>query len=155
MASKHSVGEYVAALGVILSLVFVGVEIRHNTAAVRGATFQAISDVAAYGALEGATSDHLPRLFSILREDPSFHELLPEDRERLRLLYLHTVRRRENIWVQVGEGVVGEDAYDRFVPPPGYFSSRAFRGFWAETHEGLDEDFVAFFEARHPALNED
>ena len=90
----------------------------------------------------------------MLRDNPSFHDLVPEDRERLRLLYLHTVRRRENIWVQVAEGVVGEDAYDRFVAPPRYFSSRAFREFWAETREALDDKFVAFFEERHSELHE-
>ncbi len=42
--SRKNLGETLAAVGVIGSLVFVGIEIRQNTAAVRGATLQAISD---------------------------------------------------------------------------------------------------------------
>ena len=85
--------------------------VRQNTAAVRGTTFQAISDLAATGALEAATSDQMPALMATIRDDdPSFRELSPEDRERIRFMYLHTVRRLENIWIQVNEGVVDEDA---------------------------------------------
>ena len=37
-------GETIAALGVIGSLIFVGLEVRQNTSATEGATLQAISD---------------------------------------------------------------------------------------------------------------
>ncbi len=42
--SRISAKEFVAATGVILSLVFVGFEIRQNTLAVRSSTLQALSD---------------------------------------------------------------------------------------------------------------
>ena len=42
--NRVSAKEFVAATGVILSLVFVGLEIRQNTLAVRSSTRQALSD---------------------------------------------------------------------------------------------------------------
>ena len=43
----RTLGELVALSGVVLSLFFVGWELRQNTAAVRGATYQALSDTMA------------------------------------------------------------------------------------------------------------
>jgi len=37
-------GAYLSAAAVVLSLIFVGLEVRNNTVAARGATMQAISD---------------------------------------------------------------------------------------------------------------
>ena len=42
--NRISLKEFVAATGVILSLLFVGLEIRQNTSAVRSSTLQALSD---------------------------------------------------------------------------------------------------------------
>jgi hypothetical protein len=150
---KGSVREIGAALGVILSLVFVGYEISKNSAAVRGATFQAISDMAAIGPLEVANSDHLPALFArIEAEDPGLGDFTPEDWQRVRFIYLHTVRRLENVWVQVTEGVVDEGAFERFQPPVGYVRAQAFRDFWPTVRGGLSADFVAHFEQIYPVL---
>ena len=151
--SGKAIRESLGFLAVVASMVFVGLEIQQNTKAVRAATFQALSDAASTGALQAATDDHLPALMALIRdEDPSFAELTPEDRERIRFMYLHTVRRVENIFVQVSEAVVDEDAYMRFQPTAGYIGSGAFRGFWLETRPGLAPDFVAFFEERYPGL---
>ena len=145
--------ELVAAFGVIASLVFVGAEIGQNTAAVRGATYQAISDLASSGTLEAATSDHLPLLMATVRdEDPGLNDLEPEDRERLRFLYLYTVRRLENIWVQVSEGMIDQNAFDRFMPSAGYLQARAFKDFWQLNRPNLSSDFVSFFEVRYPEV---
>ena len=152
--SGKAIREAVGFLVVITSLGFVGLEIRQNTAAVRGATYQAISDMASTGTLEAATSDHLPLLAAKIRDsDPAFNDLQAEERERLRFQYLYTVRRVENVWVQVNEGVVGEAAFDRFMPTSGYIGSRAFGDFWGVTRSDLSADFVAYFENRHPFLS--
>jgi hypothetical protein len=157
MTSKSwSIPETVAAVGVILSLIFVGVEIRHNTAAARGATYQAISDLASTGVLELALSEDYPRLRALIRDtDPPLSDLVPEDRERLQAIYMYTVHRIENVWVQVNEGIVDESAFTRFMPPPEFVAARAFRGFWELTRPGRASDFVAFLEGRYPALRLD
>ena len=70
--------------------------------------------MSATGALEVANSDHLPALFALIEaEDSRPQDLEPSDRQRIRFIYLHTVRRLENIWVQVNEGIVGEAAFRR------------------------------------------
>lgn len=150
---RGSIPEVLAAIGVIVSLIFVGVEIRQNTAAARGATFQAISEGAAQSAFDVAANDHLPRLFAELRaSDPPLSEFSAEDQERLRFIYLFTVRRLENVWVQVNEGVVDQGAFERFQPRVGYVGSRSFRDFWSAGKPAFSSDFVSHFEMLYPEL---
>jgi hypothetical protein len=150
---QSSIPEVLAALGVIVSLIFVGVEIRQNTAAARGATFQAISDGAAQSAFDAGANDHIPKLFAQIRaSDPPLSEFSAEDQERLRFIYLFTVRRLENVWVQVNEGVVDQGAFDRFQPRVGYVGSRSFRDFWSDGKPAFSSDFVSHFETLYPIL---
>jgi len=150
---QGSISKVFAAIGVIVSLIFVGVEIRQNTSATRGATFQAISDGAAQSAFDAAGNDHLPKLFAQIREsDPPLSEFSAEDQERLRFIFLFTVRRLENIWVQVNEGVVDQGAYERFQPRVGYIGAHSFRDFWNEGKSAFSSDFVSHFEKLYPVL---
>ena len=153
--NRRSIPEVIAAIGVIVSLIFIGVEIRQNTAAARGATFQAISDGAAQSAFDVASSDHLPRLFAQIRaSDPPLSEFSAEDQERLRFIYLFTVRRLENVWVQVNEGVVDEAAFERFQPRVGYVGARSFVDFWSAGKPAFSSDFVSHLETLYPVLTE-
>ena len=62
--SRISAKEFVAATGVILSLVFVGLEIRQNTLAVRSSTLQALSDAHRDLVLESLLSQEHSALIS-------------------------------------------------------------------------------------------
>ena len=42
--SKRKWIDWLGAIGVVASLIFVGLEVRQNTAAVRGATYQSVAD---------------------------------------------------------------------------------------------------------------
>jgi hypothetical protein len=63
--------------------------------------------------------------------DPRLREFSAEDQARLRFRYLFTVRRLENVWVQVNEGVVDQGAFERFQPRVGYVGARSFVDFWS------------------------
>jgi len=63
--------EVVAAVAVVLSLVYVGRELRSNTAAVRGTVRQAISDAASASLLPIAADSALSRIRQLGDEDPS------------------------------------------------------------------------------------
>ena len=59
---NRTIVEIIGFLSLVGSLAFVGVEIRQNTSAVRGATNQAISDQVGELMLTIATDDNLARL---------------------------------------------------------------------------------------------
>jgi hypothetical protein len=57
-----------------------------------------------------------------------------------------TIRRIENIFVQVREGLVEEEAILRFRPSQEYFASPHFREFWISWGPQLEPAFRAHFE---------
>ena len=97
----------------------------------------------------------MPKLFAQIRvSDPPLSEFSAEEQERLRFIYLFTVRRLENVWVQVNEGVVDQGAFERFQPRVGYVGSRSFRDFWRAGKPAFSPDFVSHFEALYPVLSQ-
>lgn len=140
--------EIIGVFGVVASLVFVGLEVRQNTAAVRGATYQAIADASLQHTMWFADNETLRRLWARVRYD----QALPEDftREENLLLgtnYVMTVRRVENIYVQVREGLVEEEAVLRFRPSADFFQSPYFLQFWEEWRPQIEPAFLEYFES--------
>jgi hypothetical protein len=60
--------------------------------------------------------------------------------------YVMTLRRIENIFVQVREGLVEEEAILRFRPSEEYFESPYFREFWTTWAPQVEPEFRVFFE---------
>lgn len=98
---KSSWYELIGLLGVVSSLVFVGIEIRQNTSAIKGATHQTIAEQINDLTLTIASDERLAKIVSSMysggkkREDMS-----PEDRLSLDFLLLTGFRRVENIFLQ-------------------------------------------------------
>jgi len=84
--SGKTTRETLATLGVIASMVFVGLEIRQNTQAVRANAIQESTNVARHQVLTLAADPELTRLDLACRDDPP--ELTEEERNRCSLLSL-------------------------------------------------------------------
>jgi len=141
----------IAAVGVILSLVFVGVEIRENTLAVRGATAQAISDQSVLHLLEGAADPDWIRILTRLGGGAGLKDLSPEDQMRYNLRASVTVRLMENRWRQTTLGILGESGLGiaAGVRNTEWYRSEHFRTFWRDTNMASlwEPDFVDFMES--------
>ena len=120
------IAEVVAAVGVLVSLLYVGYEIKQNTAAVRSTAYQAIHD-----AEDGFWSDlagdaEAARLWEN-GLDEGLEPLAAGDRERFtvtarRLIYLF-----QNVHYQNRKGVVDQELWDawlasldEFLAEPGF-----------------------------------
>ncbi|MDH4047088.1 MAG: hypothetical protein OEW68_02870 [Gammaproteobacteria bacterium] len=111
--------ELIGVLGVVASLVFVELEVRQNTAAVRGATYQAIADASLQQVIWFADNEKLRPLWIRIRDDgASPYDFTAEENLVIRANYVMTIRRIENIYVQVREGPV-DPAYPSRAPPKG------------------------------------
>jgi hypothetical protein len=140
-----------AAVGVILSLVFVGVEIRENTQAVQGATVQAISDQGVLHLLEGAADPDWIRILTLLNDGTGFRDLSPEDQMRYNLRASVTARMMENRWRQRKLGVLGESSLSvsSGARNTDWYRSEHFRTFWQDANMAslYEPDFVDFMES--------
>ncbi len=143
-------GEAATALGVILGLLFVGVEIRANTAAVQGATLQAISDQSMGLSMQFVTDEHLVRLMPQILEDslvPS--DFGPDDRYRLNAAYGAILRVGENRFQQTALGTVPESGVEQFGRQSSLYSTPYLRAIWPSIRNTLSEGFVQYLEATY------
>tara|TARA_B100000579_G_scaffold436230_1_gene461607 strand:+ start:447 stop:893 length:447 start_codon:yes stop_codon:yes gene_type:complete len=136
--------ELIGFISVIASLVFVGMEIRQNTTAVRGATNQAISDQASELYLTIATDRNLAGLVKKLYDGTPKEDFNPIDEMQLFLTVMTGLRRVENIFLQLEDNILDDRAFDRIGLS--FYRSRYGRQIWEENQQFFDRNFVPFFE---------
>ena len=137
--------EGLAATGVILSLVFVGAEIRQNTVATRGATLTDLASGSREWLMAIASN---PDLASAWRRWKLGEELNPDETEMAALVLNTLLRNVENVFLQVEAGAVNESALISY----GFGTADAFRSprfpdYWAAKWSNYNPGFVAAFEA--------
>jgi hypothetical protein len=145
--------EIVATIGVILSMLFVGYEIRQNTAVSRGQARQELATLNQEWLLtlgQDAEYEALWYSWSPQAEKTSVTLTEAESRRAWFVMTLH-LRRLENVYFQYREGLVDESALESYgFAAAGIFRTTAFRVYWIDqnTRAGFDPDFVAFLEQR-------
>ena len=141
---KRNTLELVGFVSVIASLIFVGMEIRQNTTAVRGATNQAISDQATELYLAIATDRNLASLTVKLYDGVSRKDFDPIDDMQLFLTVMTGLRRVENIFLQLEDNILDERAFDMIGLS--FYRSNYGREIWETNKQFFDRKFVPFFE---------
>ena len=141
---NRTVIEIIGFLSLVGSLAFVGVEIRQNTSAVRGATNQAISDQVGELMLTIATDDNLARLVKRLYDGETQDQFDPVDDMRLYMTIMTGLRRVENIFLQIEDGILDDRAFDRIGLS--FYRSNYGQEIWQANKQFFDREFVPFFE---------
>ena len=146
--TRKTIRETVGFLGVVASLLFVGLEIRQNTAVARGQARQELAGLNQEWLI--LLTDHVE--FSDLwqRAWVDYQELDQQEVFRARMMMTLNLRRLENVFFQYQEGLVDESALrsyglqnlgDRLATP-------RFNEWWIEENRraGFHPDFVRFLE---------
>ena len=126
LSKMHQVGELVAAIAVVISLVFVGLQIRDNTTATKAATYQDSTgyDIEILTLL--ASNPATARTWTAyVRDDPD--GLTAEEREQAQYLMAANIRAFENFYLQNEAGLLSEAGWQsrelllrNFVQMPGF-----------------------------------
>ena len=152
MKDKRQVFELVGFVSIVLSLGFVGLEIRQNSRAVRGATNIAISNQVMDMAMEIASNERLGKLVSLMMEDNIKNEALnPEDRTSAQMLIYAGIRRIENVFLQVEDGILDARAFDRIGMS--FYRTNIARKTWDIYSNYFDKDFILFFESLRDSID--
>jgi hypothetical protein len=142
------VGEAVAALGVILSLVFVGFQIRQSAIV---ASAQATQDLAA------TSQDFLlmlgtdPNAIRILNKTfGGMGEVTSEEAERAQFIMLAWIRRAESAFAQVQRGLLPTTALDAYGMEViiARFENPRYVTFWSQRRSSMNPEFVRYVEER-------
>jgi hypothetical protein len=143
--SGAAIRETFTALGVVVSLVFVGLELRQNTLAVKAAALNDFTTGSRDYFLAVAADRDLVAATLGWRAD---EELDPVDATRVQMTLMALLRNLENVFLQVRVGAVDEGALQSYGFRGGY-GSRNFRQWWAMTRSAFNPEFVAAFEAEN------
>ena len=146
---KKGIIEILGLLALIGSLIFVGIEIRQNSLAVRGATHQSISEQVTKLYMHVATNERLSKLVSQMldsdRSNPNFrNQLNAADELSLDFIVLTGLRRIENIYLQESDGILSDKAFERIGLE--FYQTIFSRETWEKYKTGFDKAFIDFFE---------
>ena len=157
MSEERSTGwagwkEAVAAIGIILSLTFVAVELRQNTKAIQATVRNDLASASRDWTLATATS---PELAEARVKWEAGDEMTEVEFIMVQQLAIGLLRNAENVYLQVRNGSVDESALVghgfRGVP---LLEADRFVVFWQSTgiSQKFNPDFVEAFEAQNPLL---
>ena len=136
-----SIVEIAGIVAVVLSLIFVGFELRQNTAAVHAATMQALTDGSQEYLLLMASSPELTAIRMKARTSPE--QLTEIEADRYNSLRRSRWVRFQNAFSQYQRGTIGYDDWSYYeslicISPPEE---------WEEHKGGLTRPFVEFVDS--------
>ena len=145
---RKTIGQMLAAASVVMSLLFVGYEIRQNTAVARTAAAQAftqqIIDLNAILVAEG-----YPALNTRMAEGALRADFNSDDQMRIDVTVMSLLRIWESLFRAVEVGIVDEELLNPIGGAgPSPFDYPHFIESWPFYRSGFTEDFAAYFEGR-------
>ena len=140
--------ELASAGAVLVGLIFVGVELNQNTAAVQAATMQSITDSSQEYLLLLATDPELNRIWRLSNDDPD--AMSESDRSQFFFVLRSQWLRYQNAFLHWQRGTMNDKdwaLYEKFIcDPNGSTTARAKKHFWSEHKPALLSEFVEFVE---------
>ena len=141
--------EVLSAFGVVASLIFVGLEVRQNTAAIRGAAIQEMSAQSIDYLTAWATDEYLPGLLQRTTDGALPEDFTPEENQRLLLTYITLLRAYESRYLQVQLGILDQDMFEAMAGRGQIYERPWLRATWGPIIESsIGPEFAAFFKER-------
>ena len=139
------IAEIISAFAIVLSLVFVGIEVRRNTETSKASTYQSMIDLSHDRLQAVAESRDLAEL-----SQSNWDDLDSVDQVRLSFWQRDWWRTNENAFIQYTRGVVGENEWIgyRSLMCGGDLDSS-----WEDHLKQLSPDFVLFIEGCNKRSN--
>ena len=142
-----AIGELVAAIATVATLIYLAVQLRQNTRALRSATFQQISAQMGQNVETITTNADLAEIVAkTLSQDP---DLTPAERIRLQGLFVMSMRRIEAVFVQSELGSIDPELATGFENSllPLLLSSEG-AAWWRNASRTFHAAFVAYVNRR-------
>lgn len=134
--------ETLPALGVILSLIFVGYEIRQNTKVARSATYQDIGFTVLETWRQRSLDPGLAELMVTVRDTMQWDQLSDADWYQITAVLMGSMRAWEAVYRQVQEGLLPPETMGQFGY--GWKFGPWEKRVWPDVERTLSDDFAAF-----------
>jgi len=129
-----NIGEFVGAIAVVLSLIYLAVQIRQNTKTVRTSTYQEVLDYSSRFNELVLANPHIERIWRVGRFD--FDQLTEDERPQFRLLIGQLFNIYETMLLQYQRGTLDQEYWDaRLVGFRHLLSQPGLRTHWLRSRE--------------------
>lgn len=147
---KFDLERWISTLAIVLGLIFVGFELRQNTASIRGATMQAISDTHVNWTTQMAVAPELNVIMHrIHNEDASLEDFSTTERMLILGVFNSFIQQLENSFLQYREGLVSDAVFESYGWQYGLIQTRTFGDYWEYTEgEIIHPEFAKFMSDR-------
>ena len=142
----NEIAELVGITAIVVSLVFVGYELRQSTAIARSDAYGSFSSQFFELASSAALDERMSGLISQVNQGALPGDFKPEERVSIRMYQSAAVRVWEGLFRSVQAGVLPEDALDSAAKGI-LINNNFFRSNWASTRQLYTSDFIAYFES--------
>ena len=151
--SVREIGESVALVGVVASLVFVGLELRQSRIAAQAAAYQELGIAVADTWMVRANDRELNDLVLVAAtgDSAAWAGLEASDVYLLRSYALASLRLYETAYLQVEQDLLGVDALDR-LGWTNLLNSQFLERVWPDARPMVSPAFAAYLEAEQPQL---
>lgn len=147
--SSTAIREALGFIGVVASLVFVGLQIRQNTSVARGQTRQQLAALNQEWLILVSTDSAFRNNFQKAWMQKS-DSLTRDEAVRASWAMRLNMRRLENTYFQFAEGLIDESALNSYgFSAGGTFESARFHTWWGRERSSFDPGFVKMFDKRY------
>jgi len=134
-----------AALGVVATLIYLAIQIRQNTKAVRSSTIENLIHSLAATAQAAVENEYMVPL--MLKANAGPDSLTEEERVRLHFWFIMTFRRFEGVYFQRDLGLVDTAVIEGFERSHlSILASKSGKAWWANAKEIFNSGFVSYVE---------
>ena len=151
--SVREIGEAVALLGVVASLVFVGIELRQTRIAAQATAYQELGIAVAENWMSRANDRALNDLIRVAAtgDSAAWTDLDASDVYLLRSYVLANIRLYETAYLQVEQRLLKGDAMER-LGWSNFLNSPFLERMWPQARPMVSPAFAAYLEAQQPRL---
>jgi hypothetical protein len=133
------------AVGVIATLIYLSIQIRQNTKAVRSSSIQNLVQSFSTTAQAAVENEYIIPL--LLKANAGPEALTQEERARLHFWLIMTFRRFEGVYFQRDLGIVDAEVIDGFERSQmAILASKSAQQWWANSKEIFNSGFVSYVE---------
>ena len=134
-----------AAVGVIATLMYLSIQIRQNTKAVRSSSIQNLVQSFSTTAQAAVENEYIVPL--LLKANAGPDRLTEEELGRLHFWFIMTFRRFEGVYFQRDLGIVDAEVIDGFERSHvAILASKSAQQWWANSKEIFNSGFVSYLE---------
>lgn len=151
--SLRQIGEVAAVVGVVFSLVFVGLELRNSARAARASAYQQLGIAVTNGWMTKATNRELNDLLAAAEaDDPAAWESLTDsDRRLVESFVVANLRLYETVFHQVEERLLPTNAMES-LGWNGFGDTNLMQRTWGQVRGRVTPNFADYLESQSPKL---